>query len=257
MKGVRVAVIGGMLALAWSALSPEAAAQAPEEIFGRGNAAYERGDYEEAIREYETVVQYRIRDARVEYNLGNAHFKLGNLGRSILHYERARRLDPTDGEIRANLELAKSRRFDKVEEPDSAWVVRSVRRLQDTVGPDAQAWAVLILVWLIVGLATLGWSRRAGWSAAIGWSVAALLVVAALAGASWYATEGRLEGRPLAVVLDGTVEVLAGPGENNASLFTVHEGLTMEIRSERRDWVQVSLPNGLHGWVPRSAVGLV
>ena len=59
------------------------------------------------------------------------------------------------------------------------------------------------------------------------------------------------------MVLDDSVEVLAGPGENNASLFTVHEGLTLTVRSERPGWVQVSLPNGLNGWVPRTVLGFV
>jgi len=74
---------------------------------------------------------------------------------------------------------------------------------------------------------------------------------------SWLVTWERLEGERLAVVLDPAVEVLAGPGENNASLFTVHEGLTLTIRAERPDWVQVSLPNGLNGWIPRTALGFV
>ena len=55
-------------------------------------------------------------------------------------------------------------------------------------------------------------------------------------------------------MLTDVSDVLAGPGENNATLFTVHEGLTLEVRSERQDWVQVSLPNGLNGWVRRGAV---
>ena len=55
----------------------------------------------------------------------------------------------------------------------------------------------------------------------------------------------------MAIVLDEVVDVLAGPGHNNATLFTVHEGLTVEVRGELgAEWVQVSLPNGLNGWLP-------
>jgi uncharacterized protein YraI len=83
-----------------------------------------------------------------------------------------------------------------------------------------------------------------------------VLIVALIAG-SWYSTHRRLEGQQLAVVLDATVEVLAGPGESNPALFTVHEGLTLEVRGERREWVQVSLPNGLNGWIPSRSLGRV
>jgi SH3-like domain-containing protein len=74
---------------------------------------------------------------------------------------------------------------------------------------------------------------------------------------SWYSTWQRLEGVRIAVVLASPVEVLAGAGPNNASLFTIHEGLRVEVRQEQQGWVQVSLPNGLNGWVPHEALGFV
>ena len=37
-----------------------------------------------------------------------------------------------------------------------------------------------------------------------------------------------------------------------------YEGLTVEIQGDvRSEWIQVSLPNGLFGWIPLEAVGLV
>jgi SH3-like domain-containing protein len=113
------------------------------------------------------------------------------------------------------------------------------------------------MLWVIAGLVTWASIRPAGWAAWVGWTLAALVLAAAVCALSWLVTWERLEGRRIAVVLAPSVEVLAGPGENNASLFTVHEGLTMTVRSERPDWVQVSLPNGLNGWIPRAALGLV
>jgi hypothetical protein len=40
-------------------------------------------------------------------------------------------------------------------------------------------------------------------------------------------------------------------------LFTVHEGLKAEIRADRGGWLQVSLPNGWNGWIPREAAGTI
>jgi len=235
----------------------EAAAQTPEEIFIRGNAAYEHGDYTEAVAAYRTVLKYRIHDPRVEYNLGNAEFRLGRLGEAILHYERARKLDPTDPDIQANLQFARTHCFDRVEQPELLPAVRWVRDLQDRTGPDLQAWAVLILIWGIALLLCAGLLRQGLWRPLHGWILAALLLVSLLGAASWHATYQRLEGRRMAVVLDQVVEVLAGPGENNPALFTVHEGLSLEVRSEREAWIQVSLPNGLNGWISAESVGLI
>jgi len=234
-----------------------AAAQDPEELFERGNVAYDRGAFAEAVEAYESIVRFGFRDPRVEYNLGNAYFKLGNLGRAILHYERAHRLSPTDPDIRANLDLARSRRFDRVEDQEIAFVVKAVRSAQDRVGPDRQALAFLGLVWCIAALVCWLATRSRGVGPAGGWTLAGLVVAATLVGVSWWMTWERLEGTRIAVVLEDTVEVLAGPGSNNATLFTVHEGLALEVRAQRTEWLQVSLPNGFNGWIPISAVGLV
>ena len=48
--------------------------------------------------------------------------------------------------------------------------------------------------------------------------------------------------------------MLAGPGENNATLFTVHEGLKVRVRGRAPGWLQVSLDNGLSGWLPEESI---
>ena len=235
-----------------------ARADSPEESFDRGNTAYAAGDFNSAAAAYESVLRYRILDPRVEYNLGNAEFRRGNLGKAILHYERARRLAPTDPEILANLDYARSFTFDQVPREEPAAIVRSIVHLQDRIGPDRQAWLGVALVWILSAFLAWVFSRRARWISAYGWGVAAMVLAIAISTTSWYVTWQRIEGRPLAVVLEDAVEVLSGPGENNATLFTVHEGLTVEIQGDvRSEWVQVSLPNGLYGWIPLEAVGLV
>lgn len=235
----------------------DARAASPEETFDQGNEAYSRGDFNAAAEAYRTVVQYGIVDARVEYNLGNAAYRLGRMGEAILHYRRAQRLAPSDADVAANLELALSRSIDRAEAPAVTGPIRVVRALQDRVGPDAQALALLALLWIAAGLTAWRSSRPGGWTAAAGWTLAALLFVAAIGGVSWYTTWQRLDGERLAVVLQPAVEVLAGAGQNNATLFTIHEGLTVVVQQEQRDWVQVTLPNGLHGWIPREALGIV
>jgi hypothetical protein len=229
-------------------------AENPEEIFSRGNRAYEQERYAEAADAYRTLIKYQIRDPRVEYNLGNAEFRLGNLGRAIVHFERARRMAPADADIRANLEYARSLCYDRVDPPEVPTVVRWLRQLQDRVGPDAQAWAALALFWCIGGVLAWGLARPGRWSAIYGWVLTGAVLSLLLVGISWWITFDRLEGTASAVVIEPAVEVLAGPGENNATLVTVHEGLEVEVRDVRPDWIQVSLPNGLSGWLRRDSV---
>jgi hypothetical protein len=244
------------LALAFP-LTP-VASQTPEELFNQGNDAYQEDQFLEAAGAYRGVLRFGIEDPRVEYNLGNAEFRLGNLGSAILHYERARKLSPTDPDILANLEFARAHTLDQVEPTPLPPPMRWARAAQDRLGPDAQAWIGLSLLWGLGALVAWGLARPGRWGARHGWILASLTLALALSVGSWSTTYRRLEGTRLAVVLAPVVEVLAGPGQNNATLFTVHEGLTVEVRGgTSAEWLQVSLPNGLSGWLPIDAVGRV
>lgn len=229
-------------------------AETPEETFDRGNSAYEQEDFAAAAEAYRSVLRYGITDPIVEYNLGNAEFRAGNLGRAIVHFERARRLAPVDRDILANLEFARSFCYERVEPETSVSLLGWLSTLQDRLGTDRQAWVLLGLVWITGAVILAGFARPRGWRAAHGWILALVLAAIAGVGSSWYVTHERLTGTRAAVVLDEVVEILAGPGPNHPTLVTVHEGLILEIRAERQEWLQVGLPNGLNGWIVRSAV---
>ena len=89
--------VSGFLLVVLVLLGGVSVAEMPEETFGRGNDAYERRDHDPAALAYRIILEYRIEDPRVEYNLANAEFKRGRLGHAILHYERARRLAEPGG----------------------------------------------------------------------------------------------------------------------------------------------------------------
>ena len=139
-------------------------------------------------------------------------------------------------------------------EPDTAPWLLALARWQDGIGPTGHAWLLLSLVWLFIAAVVLGASRPGGFVPWLGWTVAGLGVALVVVGSSWWAVENRLERIPRAVVVTPAVEVLAGPSDSNAAVFTAHEGLRVDVRDESGGWVQVSIPGGLHGWVPRVAI---
>ncbi len=232
-----------------------AAAVVPDSEFERGNQAYEAGEFDQARQAYESVIAAGIDDPRVEYNLGNVYWRLGQIGRAILHYERARRLAPTDREILGNLALAGERVVDRVvPPPQPSSPVRKWTALQDRIGFDSQLVLVLSLVWVIGGLLAWAGARRGQVSAALGWAVAAAVVCAAFAALSWWSTYCRQRPANQAVILEAAIDVLAGPKADQATLFVAHEGLVVDVRDRRGAWIEIGALNGLGGWIPETAV---
>lgn len=247
---------GLSIAIAWGVLlgaGVTARAESPEDTFDAACRAYDQGHWDAAAEGFRGLLRYQLADARLEYNLANTEYKRGRLGEAILHYERARRLNPADSEIVANLAIARARLRDVVEDESAGGILHTLEAAQDRVGVSAQAWLVLACLWLVAAIVTWCGARAGGFTPGWSWTLAGLLLATALVFLSWRATWFRLEGTPRAVILKASVEALAGPGLNNAALFTLHEGIAVTVESEREGWLQVSLPNGLTGWVVRDA----
>ena len=86
-------------------------AQSPDDLFREANNAYNNGEYDRAIVYYDSILAQGIHAAALYYNLGNAHYKRNAIAPSILNYERALLLDPTNKDVRNNLAFAQNIRY--------------------------------------------------------------------------------------------------------------------------------------------------
>ena len=121
-------------------------AQTPGDVMADANLRYERGEFGEAIQQYEALIDLGYKDPTVHYNLGNAHLEGGDLGRAILNYLRAEELSPRDPDIQANLELARSRTVDHLEaEGDS--LVASISDFGHRWATTGEFGVAAILLW--------------------------------------------------------------------------------------------------------------
>jgi len=80
-----------------------------EAHFGKGAALYKAGRIEEALRAFEQALAIRDprRKAAVYYNIGNGLFQSGRVTESLPFYKRALELDPRDFDAKHNYELAR------------------------------------------------------------------------------------------------------------------------------------------------------
>lgn len=245
------------LLMAWPLVSTSARADAAvqDELVARGNVAYQEGRYSEAIDAYEAVLSSGFSSAGLQYNLGNAYFKAGDLGRAILHWERALALAPGDPDTRANLELARSLTVDAIEPLPTFWVISAVswwvRLLPRNVliAVVAGGWLVLsggLVLRILAPGERLG--RAGKWLAIAGASVVLLL------GTNLFVREFGIGSADRAVILVDAVSVRSAPArDDDLVLFEIHEGTRVRIEERTAEWAEVVLDDGKVGWVPVGA----
>jgi len=70
--------------------------------------AYEEGKYNEAATAYAKLLQTGQTSAALYFNLGNAFFKSGQMGRAVAAYRLAGPTHSRDPDVRANLQFARN-----------------------------------------------------------------------------------------------------------------------------------------------------
>lgn len=117
-----------------------------------GDSAYIKEDYTAAIQVYEMLLKDG-EAADVYYNLGNSYYKIGEIAKAVLNYERALLLQPGNNDIRANLEVARAKTIDKVEPIPEVFLVSWTKSLINSMSVDAWAtWGIISFLLLIVAL---------------------------------------------------------------------------------------------------------
>ena len=223
-----------------------------------GDSAYMKNDYASAIQIYEALLN-RGEAADIYYNLGNSYYKAGDIAKAILNYERALLLQPGNGDIRANLEIARSKTVDKVEPGPEIFFVSWTKSLINSMSVDS--WAVcgvVCFILLIVSLYLFIFSKQIVLKKAGFISGIVFLAVTILANVFANQQKDELTNRNSAIVINPSVTVRSTPSESGTSLFILHEGHKVGVKDgSMKDWKEIRLEDGKVGWVPASAIEII
>lgn len=251
--GARLPLV--VLGLALALLAPaRAETPPPQAAFFQGNQAYADGRYADAVAAYESVRRDGLSSGALEFNLGNAWMKQGDVGRAVAAYTRAARRLPRDPDVVANLAFAREQA--RIEAPELPLWLRLVAPFAASFTTAGLALAATLSWWILWALlAARLWIAGAGARLALGRVAAVIGVVCALLASSWAARAFEVEAREAAVVIAaGDTPARFEPSPSGTEHFAVTPGTPVAVLEERDDWLQVRRADGLRGWIPAAAV---
>lgn len=235
-----------------------AAKQISNATKAEGDSAYIRNDFAAAIQIYESLLQ-QGESAEIYYNLGNSYYKAGDIARAILNYERALLLNPGNADIRANLEIARSKTVDKVEPVPEIFFVTWIKSLINCQSSDAWArTAIAAFLLLLASLSIFFFTQQVKWKKIGFGGTVAFLIIVVVANVFASTQKSCLTERKDAIILSPSVTVRSTPSESGTGLFILHEGRKVEIKDgSMREWKEIRLEDGKVGWVPTSTVEVI
>ncbi|MBQ2550678.1 MAG: BatD family protein [Bacteroidales bacterium] len=231
----------------------------PDSLWNEGVAAYSAGRWNDAAVAWEGIYDAGIRGSELYYNLASAYFKLGETGKAILFYERALKEDPSDKDVRYNLEFARGMTQDRIEDVPEFILKTWIKKATYLFSSDL--WAVLSILFFAGALALLllfllgssSGARRTGFFTGI---AALLIAVFCFAAASSQRADASRKDE--AIVMRPVSSVKSSPSSDSAKdLFILHEGTKVKILDEVDLWMNIELSDGRQGWIATKDIEII
>lgn len=226
--------------------------------FSEAERYYREGKFSQAAEVYQRITQQGLASGELYYNLGNCYYKLGQYGRAILNYERAKRYLGHDPDLDVNLKLANLMVPDRIEPLPRLFVIDIFEGVAQLTSMKGWAGLLLISEWLLLGclagLYAVRHPRIRKWLVRLSLAGAALLIIAGM----FFMTLSLQQSRTVeGVVQSSRVDVRSAPEESSTELFTIHEGVKFRILRQVSGWAEVVLADGKRGWMPQEALEII
>lgn len=234
------------------------AADSPSEMKTLADSAYARADYETAIKLYNTLAEQNM-SCDVCYNLGCAYYRVDDIAHSVLWFERALKLSPSDKDVLSNLELARTKTIDKIV-PQHEFILFTYFHTM-TNWFNLRTWTIIALLGFVLMLISLllFWVSGSVTMRKLTLSLAIVLFLfSILSNVCAMQQKNFKQAQTSGIITAPAVTVKSTPADNGNDLFVLHEGSKVEIiDSSLKDWCEVSIADGKVGWIPKKAFDLI
>ncbi len=225
------------------------------QLWGKGNAFYTTGDYQQAILNYEQILSSGQESAKLYFNLGDAYYKAGNINKAILNFERAKRLEPNNENIDFNIKMANQFVVTSIEPLPLPFFLRWRTSVINMYSSDS--WSYISIVSFIIFLILIGlfifsrivMVRRISFLAGI-----FILIFSGFTFSFASKQKKKIVERNNAIVFCPRVTVKSSPAQTGTDLFLIYEGLKVQITDSIDTWKEIKLADGNQGWLQDSCI---
>jgi tetratricopeptide (TPR) repeat protein len=225
-----------------------------DSLYKIGNQAMLHEDFETAIENYEQILNRGNSHPDLYYNLGNAYYRLSQIGSAVWAYEKGLQLAPRDKDLQFNLSLVNTRVRDRIEIPKSMLLLEQYRALKisTTLFDIILIASAIFMLGAFIYFLKKYYRWQSIWiSRVIITFFIVSLIVHLIALDKYFEISDTKE----VVIVQSEVDIYSAPFERSETvLFRLHEGVKAEITQEQPGWLEIILIDGKKGWLQTEKV---
>jgi len=227
-------------------------------LFEEANKLYQKEQYAQAIQKYEEVLANNYESWELYYNLGNAYYKDKQLGMAILNYERALRLNPKHEDILFNLELANLAVVDKINIPPDFFLFKIFSDFKNYFSLNLLTIFVIVsyVCLILFTIIRILVGKRIIRQISAG-SIFVMLIIFVLFASILGLRIHDKNNIKYGIIIVNKVDVKSSPEKNSTELFSLHEGIKMQVQKQVNNVYQIRLRDGKVGWVTKGVLVII
>lgn len=208
---------------------------------------YNDKKYKSALELYSNQLDSTIQQPNLYYNIANCHTKLGNLGLSILNFEKALKFNPNFLEAKNNLNIQEEKILNPLNSKPRTSIISKIIRT-----PRGNLWNYLALATAVLGgiFFFLAFSKRNKRMHLVGGLFLIFTVTFMFFG---YAQHSYWTNSNFGIVLQET-QLRIEPNADSEKSYTIPEGTKLKIEQKQGDWFEVKLKDESF-WIPSTYLG--
>lgn len=218
---------------------------------------YNQKDYLGALAYYDTIQNHEYSSSNLYFNMANCYYRINDIANAVYYYEKSLLLNPDNEDAKYNLNIVNSRLKLKVEVLPIPFYKRWETKLVQSMSSDS--WAILsiiafaltllcIAIYLFVNILSL---RKAGFFIAI-----IMFVVFIFSMIMAFKSAKQITETNDAIVYTETF-VKSSPDNDSQNLFSVCEGLKVEVTDSVNSWYNIKLQDGKQGWTESATIRML
>ena len=223
--------------------------------FEAGNVLYKKGQYEQAIDAYSSVLSAKKQSAELYFNIANCYYKLNKVAPAIYNYEKALVLSPNNQDVLNNLKFAQKRTVDEVKVIPKVGFEKLLRDFTAIYDYDKWAWlAIVFSALFLVGFIGYYFSAASVLKRVFFVSMFLMVVFVVISvSAAMFEKNYAINERPAIVFADRT-EVKSESQNKGKRVIDLHEGTKVYVKKTEGRWKKVQLTDGTVGWIESEAI---
>ena len=223
-------------------------------LFHEANDLFINKKYKKSIELYEKIIDSGQKNSTVFYNLGNAYYRLGNIGHAIWAYKHANKFSPRDKDIIHNLKMAEAKKIDRINSPPLFILHDFYRKIKSSMimSESILLGGILFFIFSLLWIKQIFSGKKNVLSKSIFQILITFIIIVHAIILDMAFERKRISNEAIIV---GKSNAQSGPflGDNKI-LFQINEGSVVEVLEEKNNWSEIILIDGKKGWVLSNAL---